>query len=94
MAISNVEVEVKAVSDPFMDLKLMAYQVKYNSVRNKFPGTIAMPITICINGFGRIGRLAFRAAIANLEVMVKAKGDPFMDLKFTPYQFSVRSSST
>ena len=39
----------------------MAYQVKYDSVHNKFPGTIAMPTTICINGCGRISRLAFRS---------------------------------
>ena len=36
-AISNVEVEVKAVSDPIMDLKVMVYQVKYDSVNKKFP---------------------------------------------------------
>eukprot|EP00448_Togula_jolla_P041418 CAMPEP_0170637188 /NCGR_PEP_ID=MMETSP0224-20130122/38258_1 /TAXON_ID=285029 /ORGANISM="Togula jolla, Strain CCCM 725" /LENGTH=36 /DNA_ID= /DNA_START= /DNA_END= /DNA_ORIENTATION= len=34
-----------------------------------------------INGFGRIGRLVFRAALANPEVEVKAVNDPFMDLK-------------
>ena len=33
-----------------------------------------------INGFSRIGRLVFRAAIANPEVEVKAVSDPFMDL--------------
>merc|ERR1712217_988060 len=32
---------VKAVNDPFMDLKYMVYQLKYDSVHGKFPGTIA-----------------------------------------------------
>jgi len=29
-----------------------------------------MPITMGINGFGRIGRLVFRAACANPEVQI------------------------
>ena len=37
------------VDFPFMDLELMVYQVKYVSVHNRFPGTIAMPITMGIN---------------------------------------------
>ena len=45
-----------------------------------------MPTTMGINGFGRIGRLVLRAAIANPEVEVKAVDDPFMDLKFMVYQ--------
>ena len=40
-AIANPEVEVKIVNDPFMDLKYMVYQLKYNSVPKRFPGTIA-----------------------------------------------------
>merc|ERR1712032_1023393 len=39
-----------------------------------------------INGFGRIGRLVFRAAMANPEVEVKAINDPFMDLNYMVYQ--------
>merc|ERR1712060_200658 len=31
----------KAVNDPFMDLKYMVYQLKYDSVHKRFPGTIA-----------------------------------------------------
>jgi len=34
-------VQVKAVNDPFMDLKYMVYQLKYDSVHKTFPGTIA-----------------------------------------------------
>merc|ERR1711963_1286354 len=51
----------------------------------------AMPTTMGINGFGRIGRLVFRAAIANPEVEVKAVNDPFMDLKYMVYQLKYDS---
>jgi len=44
-----------------------------------------------INGFGRIGRLVFRAAIANPEVEVKAVNDPFMDLQYMVYQLKYDS---
>merc|ERR1712226_950381 len=40
-AIANPEVAVKAVNDPFMDLKYMVYQLKYDSVHKRFGGTIA-----------------------------------------------------
>ena len=35
-----------------------------------------------INGFGRIGRLVFRAASENPAVDVKGINDPFMDLEY------------
>jgi glyceraldehyde 3-phosphate dehydrogenase len=38
-----------------------------------------------INGFGRIGRLVFRAAIANPKVEVVAINDPFMDPEYMVY---------
>jgi len=44
-----------------------------------------MPAQLGINGFGRIGRLVFRAAMANPEVEVKAINDPFMDLDYMVY---------
>jgi len=37
----NPDVKVKAVNDPFMDLKYMVYQMKYDSVHGRFPGTVA-----------------------------------------------------
>merc|ERR1712087_766647 len=40
-AIANPEVEGKGVNDPFMDLKYMVYQLKYDSVHGTFNGTIA-----------------------------------------------------
>lgn len=44
-----------------------------------------MVATIGINGFGRIGRLVFRAAMANPDVSVAAVNDPFMDLDYMVY---------
>jgi len=41
-AVANPDITVKAVNDPFMDLKYMVYQLKYDSVHGKFPGTIAI----------------------------------------------------
>merc|ERR1711972_258068 len=40
-ALANPDVEVKAINDPFMDLKNMLYQLKYDSVHKQFPGEIA-----------------------------------------------------
>jgi glyceraldehyde 3-phosphate dehydrogenase len=50
-----------------------------------------MPACIGINGFGRIGRLVFRAAVANPETAVKAVNDPFMDLKYMVYMMKYDS---
>jgi len=44
-----------------------------------------------INGFGRIGRLVFRAAMGNADVSVKAVNDPFMDLEYMVYQLKYDS---
>lgn len=38
-----------------------------------------------INGFGRIGRLVFRAAVANPNVRVMAINDPFMTVDYLVY---------
>jgi glyceraldehyde 3-phosphate dehydrogenase len=35
-----------------------------------------------INGFGRIGRLTFRAALAHPDIEVVAVNDPFIDLRY------------
>jgi glyceraldehyde 3-phosphate dehydrogenase len=50
-----------------------------------------MPVTMGINGFGRIGRLVFRAAMANPDCKVKAVNDPFMDLEYMVYQLQYDS---
>jgi len=50
-----------------------------------------MPASIGINGFGRIGRLVFRAAAANAEVTVTAVNDPFMPLDYMLYQLAYDS---
>lgn len=44
-----------------------------------------MAVKIGINGFGRIGRLVFRAAIENSEVEIKGINDPFIDLEYMKY---------
>jgi glyceraldehyde 3-phosphate dehydrogenase len=45
-----------------------------------------MPLTLGINGFGRIGKLVFRAAIQNKTANVVAINDPFMNLDYLIYQ--------
>jgi len=44
-----------------------------------------MAVKIGINGFGRIGRLVFRAAIDNPEVEIMGINDPFIDLDYMAY---------
>ena len=44
-----------------------------------------MTIKIGINGFGRIGRLVFRASVNNPAVQVVAINDPFIDLDYMVY---------
>jgi glyceraldehyde 3-phosphate dehydrogenase len=44
-----------------------------------------MAVKVGINGFGRIGRLVFRAAINNPNVEVKGINDPFIDLEYMTY---------
>jgi glyceraldehyde 3-phosphate dehydrogenase len=50
-----------------------------------------MKTKIGINGFGRIGRLAFRAALENKEVKVMAINDPFIDLNYMIYMLKYDS---
>jgi len=50
-----------------------------------------MPATMGINGFGRIGRLVFRAAMSNPDVEVKAINEPFMDVEYMVYQLKFDS---
>ncbi|KAL7712707.1 Glyceraldehyde-3-phosphate dehydrogenase [Entamoeba marina] len=42
-------------------------------------------LNVGINGFGRIGRLVFRAALEHPEINLKAINDPFMDAKYMAY---------
>lgn len=49
-------------------------------------------VNIGINGFGRIGRLVARAAIANPLTNVVAINDPFMDLDYMVYMFKYDST--
>ncbi|MCL2370717.1 MAG: type I glyceraldehyde-3-phosphate dehydrogenase [Firmicutes bacterium] len=44
-----------------------------------------MAVKIGINGFGRIGRLVFRAAQDNKNVEIVGINDPFLDLEYAAY---------
>ena len=44
-----------------------------------------MAVKMGINGFGRIGRLVFRAGMENQSTSVVAVNDPFMDLEYMKY---------
>jgi glyceraldehyde 3-phosphate dehydrogenase len=48
-------------------------------------------VKVGINGFGRIGRLAFRAALDNSAVEVKGINDPFIDLDYMVYMLKYDS---
>lgn len=48
-------------------------------------------VKIGINGFGRIGRLAFNAALENKEVEIKGINDPFIDLDYMVYMLKYDS---
>jgi glyceraldehyde 3-phosphate dehydrogenase len=50
-----------------------------------------MTIKVGINGFGRIGRLVFRAAINNPQVEIVAINDPFIDLDYMVYMLKYDS---
>jgi len=49
-------------------------------------------VRIGINGFGRIGRLVFRAALQNPNVKLVAVNDPFMDIAYMAYLFKFDST--
>ena len=44
-----------------------------------------MSVKVGINGFGRIGKLAFQAALAKEEVEVVAVNDPFVTADYMAY---------
>merc|ERR1712217_980756 len=54
-------------------------------------GPSIMPAVLGINGFGRIGRLVFRAASANPDAKIAAINEPFMDLTYMVYQLKYDS---
>ena len=93
-AIASLEFEVKAVGDPFMDLKILAYQVKYNNVHK---GSLepSEQTTTCIDRhadhqaqqwFHPHRSFCLCADIASPKVDVKAVKDPSTHLKFVFYQ--------
>jgi len=50
-----------------------------------------MAIKVGINGFGRIGRLVFRASVDNPQVEVVGINDPFIDLEYMTYMLKYDS---
>ena len=48
-------------------------------------------VRIGINGFGRIGRLVCRAALAHPDATIVAVNEPFMDLDYMVYLFKYDS---
>ncbi|VEU34234.1 unnamed protein product [Pseudo-nitzschia multistriata] len=50
------------------------------------------PITVGINGFGRIGRLVMRAAQNNPNVKVVAVNDPFIPVEYMEYMYKYDST--
>jgi len=53
---------------------------------------MSQTVRIGINGFGRIGRLVFRAALQNPNVKLVAVNDPFMDIAYMAYLFKYDST--
>jgi glyceraldehyde 3-phosphate dehydrogenase len=47
-----------------------------------------MAVKVGINGFGRIGRLVFRAAINNPAVQILGVNDPFIDVNYMKYMLT------
>ncbi|MDR3293093.1 MAG: type I glyceraldehyde-3-phosphate dehydrogenase [Clostridiales bacterium] len=52
---------------------------------------MANVVKVGINGFGRIGRLVFRAAMNNPNVQVVGINDPFVDLEYMKYMLKYDS---
>ena len=50
-----------------------------------------MAVKVGINGFGRIGRLVFRASLNNPNVEVVGINDPFIDLDYMKYMLQYDS---
>jgi glyceraldehyde 3-phosphate dehydrogenase len=50
-----------------------------------------MPVSLGINGFGRIGRLVMRAALEHPDATVVAVNDPFLTPEYAAYQFKYDS---
>ena len=48
-------------------------------------------IKVGINGFGRIGRLVFRASLARKDIQVVGVNDPFLDPAYAAYMLKYDS---
>ena len=59
--------------------------MKATNQRPKGRRDLFMAIKVGINGFGRIGRLVFRAALTHDDVEVVGLNDPFMNPEYMAY---------
>jgi len=64
---------------------------QFIDIVNAKAGATKGPITIGINGFGRIGRLVFRAAYGNPAFNIVAINDPFITPKYMAYMLKYDS---
>merc|ERR1712093_358774 len=53
---------------------------------------IIMPVSVGINGFGRIGRIVYRNAVEHDDVHVVAVNDPFIEPKYAAYMLKYDST--
>jgi len=58
------------------------------SINNKLLEANLMVVKVGINGFGRIGRLVFRAAINNPEIQILGVNDPFVTVDYMKYMLA------
>ncbi|XP_039000702.1 glyceraldehyde-3-phosphate dehydrogenase GAPCP1, chloroplastic-like [Hibiscus syriacus] len=78
----------KCNSRSIQPIKAVATEIPPTVPRSRNSGNTK----IGINGFGRIGRLVLRVAIARDDIDVVAVNDPFIDAKYMAYMFKYDST--
>jgi glyceraldehyde 3-phosphate dehydrogenase len=71
-----------------LSTKEKCYKIKHDI---NVIGGKAMKVKVGINGFGRIGRLVFRASLDNPNIEVVGINDPFIDLDYMAYMLKYDS---
>merc|ERR1719458_2092686 len=85
-AIESVAAQGKAKKEPAKETPLLASMVAHMVTGAQAGSEKSSAKKIGINGFGRIGRLVLRAAVAKGAEVV-AINDPFIDLDYMVYMF-------